>query len=324
MDFLGRSVGDKSPIGFGFKLPNCSGVMCEPEWARPETIIELASLAHEVGFDSVWLHDHILTPRELQHIDEPHFYEPITLMSALAAAVPRIQLGVATLILPFRDPVLLAKQIVTLERLFPGRILVGLGIGQFESEFEAFGGTPYNKRGKVANEYLDIIRSLLDDGSTSFEGEFRSVTGAVAYPKPTAAGQPEIWIGGDSTAGAQRARRYGQAWIVSQAVSLDTITAGLTPAPDSAERPVNGVLSGAVTNPELSGLAPAEEDDPHRIHSHRRRIEGDAAAVAESIRHYVDAGVVHFLLTFASDGLESLKRQMRWFAAEVRPQFSGE
>ena len=99
----------------GFKLPNCGGVMCNVEWATPANVVRLAGMARDLGYDSVWLHDHTVTPRELQHLDEPPFYEPLVVMAAIAGQVPDIVVGVATLILPFRDPVLLTKQMLYLE-----------------------------------------------------------------------------------------------------------------------------------------------------------------------------------------------------------------
>jgi alkanesulfonate monooxygenase SsuD/methylene tetrahydromethanopterin reductase-like flavin-dependent oxidoreductase (luciferase family) len=304
------------PISIGYKLPNCGGVLCEPEWARPKTILDLAALANSLDFDSVWLHDHTVTPQELQHLHEPHFYESVTLMGILGASVPRIRIGIGTLILPLRDPVILTKQLVTLGEFFPDRIIAGIGLGRFESEFLAFGSDDYHSRGKVANEYLDVMQALLREPSATVSGQFRSVTGARVYPKPSS-GSPSIWIGGDSPAAARRARRYGSAWIVSRNVSLADITAQRQPQEDSLdETAVDVVVTAAVENPQLSGKG---NDESHNIHASSTRLRGDPSLVATKLREYIDAGVTQFMLSFAAVDVDAVKAQMRWFASEVRP-----
>lgn len=305
---------------FGFKLPNCGGVLCETDWARPDTILELAGLARELGYDSVWLHDHLLTPRELQHLSQPRFYEPMTVMAAVAGAVPEIQVGVATLILPLRDPVLLAKQVVTMEHFFPGRTIIGVGLGQYESEFQAFGTDSYRSRGRVANEHLDIIEALLAEGPATVTGTSRSVVEAEAYPKPGSADAPTIWIGGNSDAAAKRAARYGTGWISSGALSPQDVEAQMS-AIQPQRQPFHAVLTATVAREDL----PAQPDAPgeHRIHQHASVIAGDAAHVARQVRSYVAAGVSHFLLTFRSADLDAVRAQMRWFISDVAPLVDG-
>jgi len=301
---------------FGFKLPNCGGVLCETDWARPETIVELAGLARELGYDSVWLHDHLLTPGELKHLSEPRFYEPMTVMAAVAGAVPDIKIGVATLILPLRDPVLLAKQIMTMEHFYPGRTIIGVGLGQYESEFQAFGTDSYRSRGRVANEHLDIIEALLAEGPATVTGTSRSVVEAEAHPKPGAGDAPTIWVGGNSDAGARRAARYGTGWISSGALSPNDIEAQMDTI-QPQRQPFHAVLTATIVRED----APAAADEPgeHRIHQHASVIAGDAANVASQIGSYVAAGVSHFLLTFRSADLDAVRAQMRWFISDVAP-----
>jgi alkanesulfonate monooxygenase SsuD/methylene tetrahydromethanopterin reductase-like flavin-dependent oxidoreductase (luciferase family) len=304
----------------GFKLPNCGGVMCEVAWANPNTILELAGLASELRFDSVWLHDHTVTPRELQHLDQPPFYEPLVVMAALASQIGDIEIGVATLILPFRDPVILTKQIITLERFFPRRFIFGLGLGQYESEFESFGVDTYRSRGKVANEYLEIMKALMDGGGASVSGAFRSVRDAHMFPKGSFPTEPPIWIGGNSAPAMQRAARYGRGWIFSGALApgnareqLDTLA--------EAPRPFDVVLTATVARQD--GLS-ADGEDGHHIHQHSSVMAGSADEVARQIGDYVAAGVTYFLLTFRSSDLAAVESQMRWFATEVRPTLSAQ
>ena len=307
-------------VHIGFKLPNCGGVMCQVDWARPETMLELARLARELRYDSVWLHDHTVTPRELQHLDQPPFYEPLVVMGALAAQVPDLKIGVATLILPFRDPVILTKQIVTLDRFFPGRFIVGLGLGQYESEFHAFGVDTYRSRGKLANEYLDIIEALLGDDAATVEGSFRSVRDARLYPKADFPNEPPVWIGGNSVPALKRAGRYGAGWIFSGALGPSEVREQLAAVVDRPDR-FDVVLTATVAREEAA-LTAADEDG-HRIHQHASAMSGSAEEVAIQMGEYITAGVSHFLLTFRSTDLEMVRSQMRWFADEVRPQLAG-
>ena len=303
----------------GFKLPNCGGVMCEVEWANPKTIVELGALAGELGYDSVWLHDHVVTPLELQQLEQPPFYEPLVVMAALASQVPDVQIGVATVILPFRDPVVLTKQIITLDRFFPGRFIVGLGLGQYESEFESFGVDTYHSRGRVANEYLDVMEALMREDGATVSGNFRSVRDAHVYPKGDFPLEPPIWIGGNSAPALRRAARYGCGWIFSGALAPSDVRDQLATLPSRPER----------FDVVLTATAARADDEPapsdagvHRIHQHASIISGAAHDVARQMGEYVAAGVGHFLLTFRSTDLSNLQDQMRWFASEVRPMLS--
>ena len=138
-----------TPIKFGFKLPNCGGVLCPPAWARPDVIDHMAASAIAAGFDFRWLHDHLVVPGELRHLGEPDYFEPIVTMSRLATIFPQVSIGTATIVLPFRDPVLLTKQMTTLSAFHPGRLIFGVGLGRYESEYESLGLDLYHTRGKV-------------------------------------------------------------------------------------------------------------------------------------------------------------------------------
>ena len=299
----------------GFKLPNCGGILCEPGWARPQTILRLAGLAREMDYDSLWLHDHLLTPRELRGLPEPRFYEPMVVMAALAGAVPDMTIGVATLIAPLREPVLLYKQMVALEHFFPGRTIVGIGVGQYESEFEAFGTPTYRQRGRITNEYLELMQALSRQEAATFTGTQRSVTDAATYPKLVFGTQPPIWIGGNSEAAVDRARRYGSGWICSSALTPADVRARLAHLAADSPR-LDVALTATVANADIGGT----REGAAGTHKHSSVIVGSADTVAARLGDYVDAGIGHLLLTFRSPDLDALQAQLRWFAADVRPQ----
>jgi alkanesulfonate monooxygenase SsuD/methylene tetrahydromethanopterin reductase-like flavin-dependent oxidoreductase (luciferase family) len=237
-------------------------------------------------------------------------------MATIAATVPDVIVGVATIIVPLRDPVLLAKQMVTLESFFPGRTIVGVGSGQYESEFEAFGSDGYHSRGKITDEYLTIMRELFTRDLASHAGAYRSIDGASFYPKPPV-GAPPLWIGGNSPAAVRRAREFGSGWIMSQAVSPSDVALHLGAGEVSAgAAPLSAVLTATVAPGAADELV---QEDAHRVHRHPSVVRGDPAEVAAGLSEYIAAGVTHLLLSFRADDVPSLQRHMRWFSEEVRP-----
>lgn len=309
--------GNPAPICWGYKLPSCGGVLCPPEWANPSTIDELASAALGAGFELLWLHDHLLLPQELSHLDRPNFFEPLITATRLASVFPRAIIGIATVVLPFREPVLLAKQIATMGTFYPGRIIIGLGIGRYESEFEAAGHDLFHVRGKVADEYLEIIRALFEQHSVDHEGTHRRLRGAVMYPKP-APGDPALWIAGNSPAGARRAGRFGDGWIAAAVppAEVSALLASIQEGrPTAAPRPFTVALSATIKRSEGGG----DHAPDGGLHTHASAISGDAAKVAAELAEYVSIGVTHFLLSLGVGSLERVHEDIDWFASEVIP-----
>ena len=205
--------GSPTQVRFGLKLPNCGGVLCPTSWATPEIMHGLAADAARLGFSSVWLHDHLLTPSELRHLDRPAFHEPLITAASLAAAHPTLRIGTATIVLPMRDPLLLAKQVTTLDAFNPGGFILGLGAGRYESEFIAAGlADNFAQRGRRSNEYLEILRALLYEDPVTYEGESRSLTDASMYPKPPPHRLP-VWYAGNAPVAVRRAAKLADGWI---------------------------------------------------------------------------------------------------------------
>jgi probable F420-dependent oxidoreductase len=174
----------------------------------PSEIVELARRAEELGYDGVWLPDHLLPP-------EPYgptyggLYEPLVTLSFIAAVTSRVRLGTSILILPLRDPFLVAKQSATLERLAPGRVVLGVGTGWEEREFAA-AHMPFGDRGARADSAIRLIRHLHTVGQGPFEDEHYGFEVGVFGPRPTA--PVPILVGGKSPAAYRRATRLGDGW----------------------------------------------------------------------------------------------------------------
>lgn len=308
-------------VSIGFKLPNCGGVLCRPEWAEPATIQDLARRADAAGFDAVWLHDHLVTPRELRDLGDLSFYEPLVTMAVLAQSRPRLQVGVATVVLPLRDPVLLAKQIATLDGFFPGRLVFGLGAGRYESEFEAVGIDLFAKRGRVSKEYLEILRALLTEDPVTYEGTYRSLTDASMHPKPAGPRRSPVWYAGNSKIASERAGRHADGWIGATtdpaefADKLGPIRAAREA--EGLERPTfSFAVSATVERPRETGAGGSSHE---ALHQHASTIAGDGAEVAEALNGFVEVGATHFLLSLRADALDRLHDDMEWFASEVMP-----
>jgi probable F420-dependent oxidoreductase len=176
--------------------------------ADPRQIADLARLAEELGYSSVWVADHLLPPSPYGPVYGGVF-EPITLLSYVAAVTTRVTLGTSVIILPLRDPFLLAKQAATVERLAPGRLVLGVGIGWEQSEFTAL-KIPFHERGARTDEALELIRALHRTGRGEFRGRFYAAESGVFAPTPSA--PIPLMIGGTSDAALRRAARIGDLW----------------------------------------------------------------------------------------------------------------
>lgn len=193
----------------------------------------LARLAEAAGFDSVFAVDHVVLP---DSYDSTYPYaaggrlpgnqfsampDPLIWMAFAAAATTRLRLMTGVIILPLRNPLVLAKQVATLDRMSGGRIELGIGVGWLREEFEAL-GVPFAARGRRADEYVAAMRALWREESASFAGEFVRFEGVSCSPKPVARAVPII-VGGHSEAAARRAGRLGDGFFPSIGAQVDTM-----------------------------------------------------------------------------------------------------
>ena len=311
-------------VSWGLKLPNCGGVLCPPDWATPATIWELAGAAKQQGFDTVWLHDHLVTPAELRHLGSPAFHEPLITMAALATRT-ELDVGVATIVLPLRDPVMLAKQVATLAAFFPGRVLVGLGAGRYQSEFEALGvGGLYGDRGSVSTEYLKILRALLTQDPVTFQGDYRSLVDASMFPKASPTDGARILYAGNARVAARRAALLADGWIgaampapeVRELVQYMLALRSEHQISDDFET----AYSATIVREDAGHDGAAEAPSP-ALHQHRSALSGSAEQVKQSLKDYVDAGIHRFQLSLRAASLEELRDTMAWFASGVIADF---
>jgi probable F420-dependent oxidoreductase len=181
----------------------------------------VAAHAETAGFDSLWFPEHVVFFREYTSKypytadGDPGFgkrqgiYDPLFAATVAAGATERVRVGTAILIIPQRNPVVLAQEIVAVDHASNGRFDLGIGIGWSSEEYAAL-GVPWTYRGKRTDEYLDVMKALWTAELVDFHGEFVDFTGVIAEPKPIQSPMP-IWVGGGS-ASMTRAAQRGAGW----------------------------------------------------------------------------------------------------------------
>lgn len=184
-------------------------------FSDPDAAIAVAQAAEAAGFDSLWVGEHIvlpepLTPPPFMSPDEP-ILDPIVTLSFLAACTERLLLGTGVIVLPQRNPLVLAKELASLDVLSKGRLIFGLGVGYLAPEMNAV-GVPMEQRGIRSDEYLSAILNLWLQPNPAFNGRFVAFGGVQAYPRPVQRPRPPIVIGGRTPAAHRRAVRYGDGW----------------------------------------------------------------------------------------------------------------
>ncbi len=190
----------------GFSLLNNWGI------EDAQALVGLASRAEELGFDSVWVHDHVFNVGHVfDRIGGKPYYEPLTLLSFVAARTRRVRLGTSVLVLPYHNPIRLAKTAATLDVLSGGRLILGVGVGLIEKEIRAM-GSPFAERGAFTDEAIAVMRSLWTEDEPSFDGKYHRFAGMKFSPKPLQKPSIPVVIGGVSGAAIRRAARVGDGW----------------------------------------------------------------------------------------------------------------
>jgi len=193
-------------VKLGFSLLNNQGI------DDAQALVALAVRADELGFHSVWVHDHVFNVGHVrERIGDKPYYEPLALLSYVAARTTRVRLGTSVLVLPYHNPIRLAKTAATLDVLSHGRLILGVGVGAIESEMEAM-GTPFKARGAFTDEAIEVMRALWTQDSPRFEGRYSRFAGMPFSPKPMQKPSIPIVIGGVSRAAIRRAARVGDGW----------------------------------------------------------------------------------------------------------------
>ena len=179
-----------------------------PEMPDGKALVEYGVKMEEMGFDSLWVWDHILLGVE------PSFpvFDSLTLLTAIAARTKKIKLSTGVLVLPLRNPVVLAKQLSSLDQLSDGRLLMAFAAGWYRREFDAV-GVPFNERGKIMDENLDLLKRFWTEDMVKGDWPHHKIPAGVMYPKPAQKPRPPILIGGYVDVVLKRAAVAGDGWL---------------------------------------------------------------------------------------------------------------
>jgi probable F420-dependent oxidoreductase len=261
--------------------------------AQPAVGPRLVRLAEELGYDSAWCGEHVILPSpkppgsSLEPTDP--ILDPVVWLAHVAATTSRIRLGTGILVLPQRNPVVLAKQASSLDALSGGRLLLGIGAGHLEPEMHAI-GVRLSERGARTDECLDVLRALWTAaGPVSFHGRFTDFDGMEAHPRPVQTGGPPIVVGGRSPAAHRRAARRAQGWLGFRLAPEQAAeqVAGLRRAVDEVGRPDElGPLEISVTPPGAVDGSAVEAYRAAGVHRLVVYPRGDAEALEAFVRDH--------------------------------------
>ena len=234
----------------------------------PEGAARVARAAETAGFESLWGGEHVVLP-DPQAPPSPlgpgdRIVDPIVALTFLAAHTSRIRLGTGIIILPQRNPLVLAKELATLDVMSNGRLIFGVGVGYLEPEFRAL-GAPFEERGRVTDEYLAAIRAIWTEAAPAYRGRFAAFERVQAHPQPVQKPTPPIVIGGHTKAAFRRAVQQGHGWY---GFALDT--AASDPLPRGPARGGGGRHAAARAAAARDQRVPARTDRPRRRPGVRR------------------------------------------------------
>jgi alkanesulfonate monooxygenase SsuD/methylene tetrahydromethanopterin reductase-like flavin-dependent oxidoreductase (luciferase family) len=281
------------------------GGMGSGKTVRFSELKDIAQMAEAMGFDSLWLDDHLIFRFPDQ--DEGGCWECFTFLSGLAAVTSRMQLGPLVACTSFRNPALLAKMTASLDEISQGRFILGLGAGWHEPEYLAY-GYPFDHLASRFEEALQIIVPLLKEGHVDFAGNYYQARNCVLRPRGPSAGRIPIMIGSSQPRMLEITARYADMWNRTAWRAKADRIAGEYPKLLQACKtvgrdPASIELTAGV---EVHFLAPGQARDPND-----KGITGNAEEIAQELRAFADVGVQHLIIAVEPQGMDGLKQFAR-------------
>jgi len=307
-------------MDFGLHLPASSANV------EPDDLVRFAQQAEQLGFYCVTVADHVIVPKNIsipypytvdgKYPGTGYHFETLTTMSFLAGATQRIRFVTSVMIAPYRNPIITAKMLASLDVLSNGRVIVGLGVGWMKEEFDNLGTPPFAERGRVTDEYIRAFRELWSSDHPSFTGRFCNFSDIIFLPKPIQKPTIPIWIGGHSKQAIRRAARLGDGWHPIGGVPTIPIEPGGVRT-DLALLAEYAQAAGRDPRQIRVALKGSLFDKEKKIEGRRRRFMGDAEEITSDIRDYRAAGVDTMIFDVRrASSAETLER-MEWMAKEV-------
>jgi probable F420-dependent oxidoreductase len=335
-------------VKFGVALPNCTEGLCYPTgFTSPDIVIRMAQAAERLGYDSVWCNDHFTTQQYVRQRwpDPPNYYEPLITLTAVAGATSRVRLGTCVIVVPLREPVLLAKQVATLDVFSRGRLIFGVGVGAYREEFEATYPSRRGQRGAIHAEGLEALTLLLRERRASFRGRYLAFDDIELYPKPVQDPLP-MWTSGNTRVAAERAGRWCQGWLPA-VMPPDKLAEYVGVLRESAQQAGRDPGSIDVAPQIALGIGRTHEEAVQRFRSswlyhhflslrqstfkdqdlsgvENINLIGTPDEIGARVQRFIDAGCTYFPgLILSTSTVEETLDQMQQFAEEVMPRFAG-
>ena len=294
-------------MDYGVVLPHVGPHAREHVVERMQTV---ARQAEALGYHSLWAADHIVMPTHLTSKYPYHpegkfpidpaenFLEPLTVLGYVAACTTTIRLGTGVLIIPYRNPVVTAKTLATLDVLSRGRIILGAGVGWMTEEF-AFLNSPYHERGARTDEYLRAMKALWTEEEPAFQGRFLQFSDLRCEPKPVQKPHPPIWVGGHSKAALRRTATLADGWYGHV----------FWRNPEALPQEIQTIKQ----------LAEQAGRDPRALTYAAPAYERTFEDVLRSLPRYQQVGLDHIVLAFFmwTEGFEEMLKLMERFAREA-------
>ena len=290
------------PIRVGIQLPEVEREVRWPEY------VAMARVAEDVGFDTLWLGDHLLYRFEDGSTRGP--WEVWTMLAGLAASTSRIRLGPLVAATAFHAPPMLAKLAATVDEISGGRLILGLGAGWNETEFRAF-GFPFDHRISRFEEAFTIIRTLLREGSIDFDGRFFQARDAVLKPAPARAGGPPLMIGSVGPRMLEITLPHVDAWNVwfkdsnNSPEGLEPILREVEEAARAVGRDPGEIEKTSAVLVRMPGGTGRQMGDTTQAAI--PPVEGSATEIAARLRQYADLGLAEVQLVVDPITIESIK-----------------
>jgi probable F420-dependent oxidoreductase len=296
-------------------------------------LTRLARTADALGYSVLTISDHVVLPKTssapypYEHSGafpggaQQPFIEPIPHVAWLLAVTKRVKVAISVLVVPYRNPVVTAKQLATIDAMSGGRLVVGVGVGWWPEEFEALAAPPFAERGAVTDEYIHLMKALWTQNDPRFEGKYYRIGDVTMFPKPVQKPHPPIWVGGHTEPALRRTATLGDAW---HPIGLRG-PAGL--APDELAEKLDRIRTlarAAGRDPAAIRVAFRAPIDLWPTHgkapgSAERLLAGPPAKIAADIQAYEAAGVDTLIFDFTRPDAAAMLAVMRRVAREVRP-----
>jgi probable F420-dependent oxidoreductase len=294
-------------LNFGITIPNNWGI------EDPQDVFNVAVLAEEMGYDSIWVNHHVFNAGYVkERLGQLPYYDALTTLTYAAALTKRVRLGTTVLVLPYLNPMVLAKTLATLDVFSGGRLIAGVGVGALRHESDSL-GSDYHTRGAYANESIAIMKELWTNDEPNFEGRFFSFSGVLFSPKPLQKPHPPIWVGGTSNGALRRVARYGDGWHPNRMspetlqTSIETLKSYL----DDAGRSLDDITLSVRAELNVSTSPSSNPEEP---------MAGTPDQIIQSIEAFRSISVEEFVFQVSSTNIDDINRNMEAFAEKVLPR----